>query len=157
MMMDSHHPSRVYDEDTLASGGTNADIVSDILLDLPISRQKEAVSPEWHRDEDILGFHPDLIIIHYSAFLHGSLKGPRQRLRLFIEFFADSDTRFIIYSRAPQANLQERVEDLLAELDQEHPGLSRNKLPGRPEGLGSVGPSVSWNQPETPPPAGSGH
>ena len=123
IMMDSHHPSRVYDDDIIASGGTNADVVSDILLDLPISRQKEAVSPEWHRDEDILGFHPDLIIIHYSAFLHGSLKGPRQRLRLFIEFFADSDTRFIIYSRAPQAILQERVEDLLAELDQVHPGL----------------------------------
>ena len=123
IMMDSHHPSRVYDEDTLASGGTNADIVSDILLDLPISRQKEAVSPEWHRDEDILGFHPDLIIIHYSSFLHGRKEGPRQRLRLFIEFFADSDTRFIIYSRRHEASLQEKVEELLAELDQEHPGL----------------------------------
>jgi hypothetical protein len=30
-MMDSHHPSRVYDDDTLTSGGTNADVVSDIL------------------------------------------------------------------------------------------------------------------------------
>ncbi len=123
IMMDSHHPSRVYDEDTIASGGTNADVVSDILLDLPISRQKESVSPEWHRDEDILGFRPDLIIIHYSSFLHGRSSGPRLRLRLFIEFFADSDTHFIIYSRHNGADLQEQVDMLLADLDKEHPGL----------------------------------
>jgi hypothetical protein len=123
IMMDSHHADRVYDDDTLASGGTNADVVSDILLDLPINRQKEAVSHEWHRDEDILGFHPDLIIIHYSAFVQESGSAPRKRLRLFIEFFADTDTRFIIYSRAPGAFVQEQMEELLAELDQEHPGL----------------------------------
>lgn len=123
IMMDSHHPDRVYDDDTLASGGTNADVVSDILLDLPINRQKESVSPDWHRDEDILGFQPDLIIIHYSSFLAESREGPRQRLRLFIEFFAESDTRFIIYSRMPEAFLREQVKELLAELDQEHSGL----------------------------------
>ena len=122
-MMDSHHPYRVYDDDTLASGGTNADVVSDILLDLPISRQKEAVSPEWHRDEDILGFHPDLIIIHYSSFVQESGQGPRKRLRLFIEFFADTDTRFIIYSRGPEVVTRARLEELLAELDQQHSGL----------------------------------
>lgn len=123
VMMDSHHPTRVYDDDTLASGGTNADVVSDILLDLPIRRQKEAVSPEWHRDEDILGFQPDLIIIHYSSFRHGFSDGPRERLRLFIEFLADTETRFLIYGRWKEVTLQEAVETLLAELDQEHPGL----------------------------------
>jgi len=123
IMMDSHHPTRVYDDETLAAGGTNADVLSDVLLDLPIRRQKEAVSPEWHRDEDILGFRPDLIVIHYSAFRHGYDPGPRSRLRLFIEYFADSETQFLIYGRWNNAELLEVVTELLTELDSDHPGL----------------------------------
>ena len=95
-------------------GGTNADVVSDILLDLPIKRQKEAVGPDWHRDEEILGFSPDLIIIHWSAFREEGVWGPRRRLLLLIEFFAESDTRFLIYSRQEEARLEEALEELLA-------------------------------------------
>ena len=40
IMMDSPHPVRVYDEETLEAAGTNADAISDILSDLPIVRQK---------------------------------------------------------------------------------------------------------------------
>jgi hypothetical protein len=123
VMMDSNHPRRVYDEETVTAGGTNADVVSDILLDLPIRRQKEAVGPEWHRDEEVLGFRPDLIIIHYSAFRQMDDAGPRRRLRLFAEFFADSDTRFLIYSRGDEEWLRKAVEELLTEVDREHPGL----------------------------------
>jgi hypothetical protein len=123
VMMDSHYPKRVYDEETLAAGGTNADVVSDILLDLPIRRQKEAVGPEWHRDEDILGFRPDLVIVHYSAFRQEDSTGPRTRLRLFVEFFTETDTRFLIYSRWNDADLRQAMEELLADLDKEHPGL----------------------------------
>ena len=123
ILMDSHHPTRVYDDATLAAGGTNADVLSDILLDLPIRRQKEAVSPEWHRDEEILGFRPDLVIIHYSAFRHGHDTNPRSRLRLFIAYFADSQTQFVIYSRRTEAELQEAVMELLTQLDSDHPGL----------------------------------
>ncbi len=123
VMMDSHNPTTVYDDETATAGGTNADVVSDILLDLPIKRQKEAVGPDWHRDEEILGFRPDLIIVHYSAFRREGVRGPRRRLRLFIEFFADSDTRFLIYSRQDEAQLEESMEELLAELVQQHPGL----------------------------------
>jgi len=123
VVMDSHHPMKVYDDETATAGGTNADVVSDILLDLPIRRQKEAVGADWHRDEEILGFRPDLIIVHYSAFIQVGDTGPRRRLRLFIEFFADSDTRFLIYSRADEARLQESVEELLTELDGQHTGL----------------------------------
>ena len=36
ILMDSPHPARVYDEETRAVNGTNADVLSDILLDLPI-------------------------------------------------------------------------------------------------------------------------
>jgi len=123
VMMDSHNPTTVYDDETVTAGGTNADVVSDILLDLPIKRQKEAVGPDWHRDEEILGFRPDLIIVHYSAFRQEGVRGPRRRLRLLIEFFADSDTRFLIYSRQDEARLEESMDELLAELDQQHPGL----------------------------------
>jgi hypothetical protein len=123
VMMDSHHPRRVYDDETVAAGGTNADTISDILSDLPIRPQKEAIGPEWHRDEDVLGFRPDLIIIHYSGFRQEDSAGSRSRLRLFIEYFADSDTRFLIYSRRDEAVLRDAVGDLLTQLDQEHPGL----------------------------------
>ncbi|MFQ5529851.1 MAG: hypothetical protein ACE5FP_05815 [Gemmatimonadota bacterium] len=123
VMMDSHHPRRVYDEQTVASGGTNADVVSDILLDLPIIRQREPVSPAWHRDEDILGFRPDLIIIHYSAFRQEYDEGPRTRLRLFIEFFAGTDTEFLVYGRRDGSWLRERMDELLRGLDSEHAGL----------------------------------
>jgi len=123
VIMDSHHPSRVYDDDTVIAGGTNADVVSDILLDLPIRRQKEAVSPEWHRDEEILGFRPDLIIIHYSAFRQNYDAGPRSRLRLLIEYFADTDTQFLIYGRRDGAWLQEAMTELLSQLASDQPGL----------------------------------
>lgn len=123
LMMDSHHPRRVYDEETVAGGGTNADVVSDILLDLPIRRQKEAVGSEWHRDEEMLNFRPSLIIIHYSAFRQLDSEGPRLRLRLLLEFFADSDTRFLIYSRRAGDVLQNGVDELLLDLDQQHPGF----------------------------------
>ena len=60
-MMDSTHPFRIYDEETIAANATNADVVSDILADLPILRQKETIGPDWHRDEDILRFGPALL------------------------------------------------------------------------------------------------
>lgn len=123
LMMDSHHPRRVYDEETVVGGGTNADVVSDILLDLPIRRQRETVGREWHRDEEILNFRPDLIIIHYSAFRELDDEGPRLRLRLFLEFFADSDTRFLIYSRRDGEVLRNGVDELLLDLDQQNPGF----------------------------------
>ena len=66
---------------------------------------------------------PAVIIIHYSSFNAAGDKSPRKRLRLFIEFLADSDSKSIIYSRNPGADLREEVEKLLSELDQKHPGL----------------------------------
>ena len=123
VVMDSHNRSTIYDDETAAAGGTNADVVSDILLDLPIKRQKEAVSPDWHRDEEILGFDPDLIVIHWSAFREEGVFGPRVRLKLLIEYFANSETQFLIYSRQEENELDAAVQELLADLDQQYPGL----------------------------------
>ena len=145
LMMDSHHPLRVYDEETIASGGTNADVVSDILLDLPIRRQRESISLNWNRDEEILQFDPDLIVIHYSGFRQEDGAGPRVRLKLLISYFVESDTRFLVYSRQEEEELEQRMEDLLADLEAEHPGLmSRISV----FGLFDYGPS-SWLSPLT--------
>jgi hypothetical protein len=123
IFMDSHHPARVYDEETRAANATNADVLSDVLLELPIRRQRESIGPEWHRDEEILRFNPDLIVIHYSGFRQEDGSGPRERLRLLISFFGESNTRFLIYSRQVEARLRAVIDLLLADLDAEHPGL----------------------------------
>lgn len=99
MMMDSPSPDRVYDEETARNNGTNSDVISDILLDLPIRRQKETIGPEWHRDEEIRQFAPDLVLIHFSAFCRATCAEPRVQFRQLLEYFADTDTQFLIYSR----------------------------------------------------------
>ncbi len=145
VLMDSHHPSRVYDEETRVANGTNADVLSDVLLDLPIRRQRESIGPDWHRDEEIRRFDPDLIVIHYSGFRQEDSSGPRERLRLFISYFAESDTEFLIYSRQSEEGLRETMDGLLADLDAQHPGLL-----GRVGvfGLTDYGPP-SWRSPLT--------
>jgi hypothetical protein len=100
LMMDSPYHERVYDEETARNNGTNADVISDILLDLPVRRQKEAIGPVWHRDEEMTQFGPDLVIIHLSAFCRESpCTAAVERLRQFIEYFGEVDTQFLIYSR----------------------------------------------------------
>ncbi len=145
VLMDSHHPARVYDDETIEKNATNADVLSDVLLDLPIRRQRESVSPSWHRDEEILRFQPTLIIIHYSAFRLDDSSGIRERLRLFINYFADSDTEFLIYSRASEIWLQEKMDGLLAETYTNSPDLKERV---HVFGLTDYGPS-SWLSPLT--------
>ena len=123
IIMDSPHPARVYDEQTRAANATNADVLSDVLLDLPVRRQTEPIGLDWGRNEEILRFGPDLIVIHYSGFREEDGSGPRERLRLLISFFGESDTRFLIYSRAEEAALRQVTDDLLRDLYAEHPGL----------------------------------
>jgi hypothetical protein len=138
IMMDSPHPLRVYDKETLAANGTNADVISDILSDLPIRRQKETIGPGWHRDEEIKLFEPDLIIVHYSGFNAEAPPGePRERLKTLIKFFADTPTRFIIYSRNPNAFVNDNMSRLLADLYAQKPDL-RQRIRGF--GLTDYGP-----------------
>ncbi len=69
-LMDTSAPLGVYDATTRNEGGTNADDLSDLLGNLPVSVAKEAVSPLWHRQYQILLQRLDLIVIHRSAFAH---------------------------------------------------------------------------------------
>ena len=101
IMMDSPDSARVYDRETAEADGTNADVISDILLDLPIRRQKETIGRAWHRDEEIRQFNPDLVLIHLSGFCAPECDVPQalNRLRLFLSYFDDTNTQFLIYSR----------------------------------------------------------
>jgi hypothetical protein len=142
--MDSPHPARVYDTETLAFNGTNADVVSDILLDLPIRRQKETIGPIWHREEEIRQFEPTLIVIHYSGFCQETCED-RTRLAQLVEYFADTDTRFLIYGRWVEDELRMSVDELLANVERKWPGTL-----GRVEvfGLDDYG-SPHWRDPAT--------
>jgi len=146
IMMDSTHPDRVYDEETIRASGTNADVISDILADLPIVRQKETGGPGWHRYDEIVSFRPDLIIMHYSTFRGSDADDPRPPLKVFLRYFADRDTRFLIYTRSPEARVRHAVDSLLADVEAQHPGLlARITVFGTPEHGG--GPH--WRDPVT--------
>jgi len=123
MIMDSAHPARIYDEEVKSAGATNADILSDILSDLPIKIQKELISPSWHRYEAMIQFKPDLIVIHYSGFKQEDASGDRPQLRFLVECFLKTDTEFLIYSRANHDWLDGNVNVVLKDLYMQNPKL----------------------------------
>ena len=123
IMMDSPHPDRVYDEETIRASGTNADVVSDILADLPIVRQKETGGPGWHRYEELLEFRPALVIMHFSTFRAADSTDPRPGLKTFLTYFADRPTRFLIYTRSHASEIKQVVDSMMADVEAQHPGL----------------------------------
>jgi serine/threonine protein kinase len=114
VLMDSPLPGRVYDPRTAAEGGTNADDVTDVLRDLPVAIRKENTSAAWHREEQVVGENPDLIVSHLSCLLDARVAGEQpliaehlfevaeSRLMLFFAYVAtrNSRTQFIVYSRS---------------------------------------------------------
>jgi hypothetical protein len=70
ILMDTFAPRGVYDQETRSNTGTNADVLSDLLQELPIIIQKEAVGSLWDREAQILKQDPSVILIHRSAFFH---------------------------------------------------------------------------------------
>ena len=113
VLMDSPLPGRVYDPRTFAEGGTNADDVTDALRDLRVAIRKENTSAAWHREEQVVGENPDLIVAHLSCLLDARV-GEGQtaiaehlfdlaenRFLVFLAYVAARNprTRFIVYSR----------------------------------------------------------
>lgn len=124
ILMDTSAPRGVYDQETRDNSGTNADVLNDILRDLPLVLHKEAIGSAWDREHQVLKQNPDLILIHRSGFFHsmsfelglGYPDKPEQfdekRWQLLYEF-ADNkliaflgfigqgnpDTEFLVYSR----------------------------------------------------------
>jgi hypothetical protein len=70
ILMDTYAPGGVYDDETRRKSGTNADVLSDVLADLPVITQKEAIGSTWDREVQILKQKPSLVLIHRSAFFH---------------------------------------------------------------------------------------
>ena len=113
VLMDSPLPGRVYDPRTRAAGGTNADDITDALRNLPLVVQKENTSAVWHREEQVVRQHPDLIVSHLSCLLDARVGEGHQeveehlldlaanRLVLFLGYVASMNprTRFVVYSR----------------------------------------------------------
>ena len=114
VLMDSPLPGRVYDPRTVASGGTNADDITDALRDLPVAIEKENTSATWHREDQVLRANPDLIVSHLSALLdervaqgqdaiqEHNFANASTRLLLFFGYVAATNarTRFLVYSRS---------------------------------------------------------
>jgi serine/threonine protein kinase len=116
VMMDSHHPQRVYDPATLRAGGMNADDLTELLRDQPLVLIKEAASAQWDREEQLLSQTPDLILAHRSSFYDATLLGDSALdNKYFAQIYptaadkfesllgyvarANPNTRFIVYSR----------------------------------------------------------
>jgi hypothetical protein len=123
LMMDSPHPSRVYDEEVVRGSGTNADIINDLLRDLPIQRVKEAAGPFWHRHEEIRDLDPDLVVIHLSAFCDSVCEPERVKMRRFIEYLADGRSQILIYSRMPSDTLAMAFKTMMGDLPRRFPSL----------------------------------
>jgi len=70
MLMDTYAPRGVYDDEIRRKSGTNADVLSEVLADLPLITQKEAIGSTWGREAQILRQNPSLVLIHRSAFFH---------------------------------------------------------------------------------------
>lgn len=135
VLMDSPLPGRVYDPRTLASGGTNADDITDILRDLKVVLHKETTSAAWHREDQVVKQRPLLVVAHLSSLRDsgGQVEGSPldellqhvawDRFRTFLAYVASTEpqTRFLVYSRG-FANPEERAE-FIQQLEQRFPVL----------------------------------
>jgi hypothetical protein len=148
--MDTLAPIGVYDEETRKNAGTNADVLNDLLRDLPIEIHKETVGSRWDREDQVLKQRPDLIVIHRSAFFHSInlelgygyppyddpvIAGRSERVyEIVIEklmaFFGyvglgDPYTKFLVYSRGapPEGWVEEQQRAFLAEIEGRYPHL----------------------------------
>lgn len=115
VLMDSPLPDRVYDPETRKSGGTNADDITDILRDLPLTIEKENTSPFWHREDQVVREKPTLIIMHRSCFAASDPTGDEHspvmqvadnKIETFLGYIAlgNAATRFLVYTRRPDDN-----------------------------------------------------
>ena len=113
VLMDSTNPERVYSSITRANGGTNADDLTIVLRDLPVTLMKETTSALWTREDQIVNERPSLIVMHRGSFApsHAIVGDPRlyeyaftlgeRKVQAFIGYvgLAEPRTKFIVYSR----------------------------------------------------------
>jgi hypothetical protein len=115
VLMDSPAPDRVYDPATLKDRGTNADDLTHLLGDLPISLVKESTGSSWDREAEVVKVNPALIVVHRSCFYTFPNDDSRvndlypyaaDKLLAFIGYLAavNPRTRFLVYSRMSWAD-----------------------------------------------------
>lgn len=157
VLMDSTNPERIYSSITRAHGGTNADDLTNLLRDLPITIIKENTSAQWNREDQLIKERPGLIVIHRSAFVTPrSLVADQAtydyvwllgdgHMRAFIGYagLASPETRFVVYSR--RWDIHGPASAWVADMEKRFPHLRRRlftfDIRGQPE--------ASFRDPET--------
>jgi serine/threonine protein kinase len=123
VLMDTTAEGGVYDTDNIGNGGSNAKEVAKVLQEQDLlpsrSLHQERIDLGWAREAYVLSLHPDLVIIHRSAFFHSInsiLKLEKlteekkwqavydecdHKLRMLIVFIGTRElrTKFLVYSR----------------------------------------------------------
>ena len=103
VMMDT--PARPYDEEDRDRGLTNADVISDFLADFGVlDLRKESTNPQWNREDVIVSWNPDLIILHFSCFASETVQeAAYEKLGTFLEYIAGSTkSHILMYGRGSQ-------------------------------------------------------
>ena len=147
-LMDTPAPRGVYDPEIREVSGTNADVLSDVLRDLPVVLQKESIGALWDRETQILAQDPDLVLIHRSAFFHsmnhemgfGYGDDPENfdeerwqrlyaiaddKLAALIGYIGTSDpsTRFLVYTRGSGGRMEDGRNPWIAGIEGRFPAL----------------------------------
>ena len=112
MLVDSTLPERIYSSESRANGATNADDLTDVLRDLPVTLVKENTNALWSREDQVLKENPALIISHRSAFAAPETGLSKEesaamhaladrRVQSFLGYvgLGNRRTKFIVYSR----------------------------------------------------------
>jgi hypothetical protein len=119
VLMDTSHETRVYDKETLASGGTNADDISALLRELPITVIKELTFKDWTRDTAVAKAKPVLIVLHRSCLMsypeaEANVVRTMADIRLigFLGYIAtvNPQTKFLVYTRGSPTGFLTRAE-----------------------------------------------
>ena len=165
VLMDTPAHRGVYDQQTRDASGTNADVLSDGLRDLPVLLQKESIGAAWDREDQVLRQNPDLILIHRSGFFHSiaqelGLAYPDDedefdesqwqrtyaigddKLIAFLGFVGNGNpnTRFLVYSRGTGGEFAGENSEWVAAVEGRFPTLegrvSTMMVPGGLDGGG---------------------
>ena len=112
MLVDSTLPERIYSSESRANGATNADDLTDILRDLPVTLVKENTNALWSREDQVLKENPALILSHRNAFaapeagiaesdLPSMFALSDRRVQSFLGYvgLGSKRTQFFVYSR----------------------------------------------------------
>jgi hypothetical protein len=121
VLMDSHLPDVVYCPHTQQIGGSNADDISKLLSDLPISINAVSTNLEWQDDQRVANLNPVLIVVHASAFYKETreMEG-NTRLLEFLNGMKNVRTKILVYTRGlpdqPTSGVRDRWNRLLERL-----------------------------------------